>query len=215
MSQLLPILLSDPRAIADGAISDVHIKFSDAGEDANEQLKAIFDKIDVNLTQLKSDIDALGEELARDYLVAAIEARRSDVIIHVLNGPKDPIVSRRVLAQGDVVAKLTAFLEPKIYEPLSDAKFRILQLWLRKLLDQLPQPLELYLIEASRPDAESERKIVARVRKMTGSEERAKAWFNYQPLPAFDNKTPRQMVDEGQMDALSLHLDTLEDGVYA
>lgn len=215
MSQLLPILLSDPLTIADGAIGDVHIRFSDTGTDADGQLKAIFDKIDMNLKQLKSDIDALGGELPRDYIVVAIEAKHLDVTIHVLTGPKDPIKSRRVLAEGDVVARLTDFLETKFYEPLSVAKSRILQIYLRKLQDQLPRPLELYLIADSRSDVESERKVVARVHKMTGSEERAKAWFNYQPLPAFDSKTPRQLVDEGQMDALLLHLDTLEDGVYA
>ena len=73
----------------------------------------------------------------------------------------------------------------------------------------------MYLIEDSRSDAESERQVVARIREMIGSEDRAKTWFNYQPLPAFGNKTPRQMVNDGQLDALSLHLDTLEDGVYA
>lgn len=205
MSQLLPILLSDPRTIADGAISDVHIRFSDTSESAAAQLKAVFD-----------EIDALGEKQPGDYVVAAIEAKRSDVTIHVLTGPKDPIESRRVLAQGDVVARQTVFFETKFYEPLSVTKSRILQAYLRKLLNRLPQPLELYLIEDSRSDhAEAEHKILARVRKMIGSEERAKAWFNYQPLPAFDNKTPRQLVDDGQMEAVLLHLDTLEDGVYA
>ena len=216
MSQLLPILLSDPRTIADGAISDVHIRFSDTGEGAGARLKAVFDKTDINLTRLKRDIDALGGELPRDYVIAAIEVKRSDVTIHVLTGPKDPIESRRVLAQGDVVARLTVFLETKFYEPLSVAKSQLLQIYLKELLNQLPQPLELYLIEDSPPDhAEAERKVLARVRKLIGSEERAKAWFNYQPLPAFDNKPPRQLVDEGQIDAVLLHLDTLEDGIYA
>lgn len=207
MSQLLPILLSDPRTIADGAISDLRIRFSDASETADAQLKAVLDEIDV---------DALGGKPPRDYVVAAVEADRSDVTIHILSGPKDPIETRRVLAEGDIVARLTVFPETEFYEPLSVAKSPILQAHLRKLLNQLPQPLDLYLIEDSRSEhSEAERKVLARVRKMIGSGERAKAWFNYQPSPAFDNKTPRQLVDEGQTDAVLLHLDTLEDGIYA
>jgi hypothetical protein len=57
--------------------------------------------------------------------------------------------------------------------------------------------------------------IVERVKDLVGDREKAQAWFDYQPLPAFENKTPRQLVAEGQAKAVKLHLDTLEDGVYA
>jgi DNA-binding protein HU-beta len=59
------------------------------------------------------------------------------------------------------------------------------------------------------------RKIVNRARQLIGDRDKAEAWFKYQPLPAFENKTPRQLVEEGRSNAVLLHLDTLEDGVYA
>jgi hypothetical protein len=219
MSQLLPILLSDRRSIADGAVGDIRITFADASESADTELRALLDKIDAKVSQLKKEIDALGGESLRDYVVATIENRGSDVTIQVLAGSKNPVESRRVLVEGDVVARSfgrTVSLETKFYEHFSIAKSQILQSYMSTLRSELPQPLDLYLIEDSTRDwTVSEQEVLARVRRMIGSEERAKAWFNYQPLPAFDNKTPRQLVDEGQLDAVLLHLDTLEDGVYA
>jgi DNA-binding protein HU-beta len=63
--------------------------------------------------------------------------------------------------------------------------------------------------------ADSGRLIVERAQQLVGAHDKAEAWFRYQPLPAFENKTPRQLVQEGRSDAVLLHLDTLEDGVYA
>lgn len=80
----------------------------------------------------------------------------------------------------------------------------------------MAHPSEVYFIADLASDrSEAERRVIARVQELIGSEERARAWFNYQPLPDFDNKTPRQLVNDGQEAAITLHLDTLEDGVYA
>ena len=57
--------------------------------------------------------------------------------------------------------------------------------------------------------------VLERAAELIGEREQAEAWYNYQPIPAFENKTPRQLVNEGRSDAILLHLDTLEDGVYA
>ena len=57
--------------------------------------------------------------------------------------------------------------------------------------------------------------IIGRVEHLVGDRRKAEVWFEYQPLPAFESKTPRQLVSEGRANAVQLHLDTLEDGVYA
>jgi DNA-binding protein HU-beta len=60
-----------------------------------------------------------------------------------------------------------------------------------------------------------EKKFISRVERLVGDRQAAEAWFNYEPLPAFDNRTARQLVAEGRAKAVKLHLDTLEDGGYA
>jgi antitoxin Xre/MbcA/ParS-like protein len=64
-------------------------------------------------------------------------------------------------------------------------------------------------------EAKNGRQVISRAEELIGDREKAEVWFQYHPLPAFENKTPRQLVGEGRSDAVLLHLDTLEDGAYA
>lgn len=57
--------------------------------------------------------------------------------------------------------------------------------------------------------------LIKRVAALVGNEDRAIAWFNYQPIPAFGGKTARELVAANRREAVSLHLDTLENGVFA
>ena len=57
--------------------------------------------------------------------------------------------------------------------------------------------------------------VILRARAMTGSLGSAVAWFQYQPIPGFGNKTASQMVADGHVSAVLAHLDDLEEGVYA
>ena len=58
-------------------------------------------------------------------------------------------------------------------------------------------------------------KIVTVAAELTGDPGRAVVWFRHQPLAAFDNKTPEELVREGHAEAVLAHLNTLADGVYA
>jgi uncharacterized protein (DUF2384 family) len=44
---------------------------------------------------------------------------------------------------------------------------------------------------------------------------KAVLWFRHQPIPAFDLKTPEELVEAGWGDAVIRHLEMLADGVYA
>ncbi|MCR4376798.1 MAG: MbcA/ParS/Xre antitoxin family protein [Rhodospirillales bacterium] len=57
--------------------------------------------------------------------------------------------------------------------------------------------------------------IILRASAMTGSIGAAVAWFEYQPIPGFGNKTPAETVADGYADAVLQHLDDMEEGVYA
>ena len=57
--------------------------------------------------------------------------------------------------------------------------------------------------------------VVSRAAGLIGDRARADAWYRYAPIPALGGKTARQLVVDGDEDAVILHLETLEDGVYA
>jgi len=57
--------------------------------------------------------------------------------------------------------------------------------------------------------------IILRASAMTGSIGSAVAWFEYQPIPGFGNKTPAETVEDGYARAVLQHLDDMEEGVYA
>ncbi|OEJ65496.1 antitoxin Xre/MbcA/ParS toxin-binding domain-containing protein [Magnetovibrio blakemorei] len=57
--------------------------------------------------------------------------------------------------------------------------------------------------------------ILLRASAMTGSIGLAVAWFEYQPIPGFGNKTPAETVADGYADAVLQHLSDMEEGVYA
>jgi uncharacterized protein (DUF2384 family) len=59
-------------------------------------------------------------------------------------------------------------------------------------------------------------RIISRAAAMTGGNiNRAVIWFRFEPLAGFDHKTAEQLVAAGQADAVEIHLDMLEEGVYA
>ena len=40
-------------------------------------------------------------------------------------------------------------------------------------------------------------------------------WFRHQPLTGFRNRTAQSLVEEGRADLVLMHLEMIEDGVYA
>lgn len=50
--------------------------------------------------------------------------------------------------------------------------------------------------------------IMHRVRGVTGNDDAASAWMN-EPLPAFDGKTPAQLVSDGREDDVLGYIDSL------
>jgi uncharacterized protein (DUF2384 family) len=53
--------------------------------------------------------------------------------------------------------------------------------------------------------------IMHRVRKVTGNDDAANAWMN-EPIPAFDGKTPAQLVSDGREDDVLAYIDSLRLG---
>lgn len=56
--------------------------------------------------------------------------------------------------------------------------------------------------------------IISRAAELAEGEGRAVAWFRYQPLPGFSNKTAEALVGEGKAAAVLQYLDELDDGGY-
>lgn len=81
MSQLLDALLSDPRMLSAGAITDVRIRVA---ENMDPQFEVVAGEIRSDLA--KHDLGTF-----MDYVVVAIDTKGSDVTIQILAGPNDPI----------------------------------------------------------------------------------------------------------------------------
>lgn len=162
---------------------------------------------------------------------AFVKADRSGprIVVEWLAGPTDRLKFYELLTSGTVIAKgtrdtnafLSVLLEHKNFE---DA----LRSWIvRSITIDPANDSEIFVIGDTetvattnfdrllRYDASVGTTVLERATELIGEREQAEAWYNYQPIPAFENKTPRQLVQEGRSDAILLHLDTLEDGVYA
>jgi hypothetical protein len=57
--------------------------------------------------------------------------------------------------------------------------------------------------------------IISRVLPWAGSVPQAFAWYRAQPLPAFGDQTPEDLVKEGRVEALKAHLSRIAVGGYA
>lgn len=57
-------------------------------------------------------------------------------------------------------------------------------------------------------------RIIGKALKLVGNHEIARSWYDNQPIKALDNKTPKQLVAEGNARAVLIHLEILEDGGY-
>ncbi len=68
---------------------------------------------------------------------------------------------------------------------------------------------------ASDDEAASDSAVLSLATEVIGSRARAVAGYRYAPILAFEGKTARQLVFEGRRSAVILHLETLQDGVYA
>lgn len=53
--------------------------------------------------------------------------------------------------------------------------------------------------------------VMHRVRGIAGNDDAASAWMN-EPLPAFDGKTPAQLVSNGREDEILAYIDSLTPG---
>lgn len=53
--------------------------------------------------------------------------------------------------------------------------------------------------------------IMHRMRAAAGNDDAASAWMN-EPLPAFDGKTPAQLVSDGREDDVLAYIDSLKPG---
>lgn len=58
-------------------------------------------------------------------------------------------------------------------------------------------------------------RILAMAAEMAGSMERATIWFKHQPIPGWGGKTARDLVTEGQAQAVLDYLEASRAGVYA
>jgi len=58
-------------------------------------------------------------------------------------------------------------------------------------------------------------RILAIAASMTGSEQRAEAWFKYQPLPGWSGKTAFDLVREDKQDKVLSYLEAVRSGVYS
>ena len=57
--------------------------------------------------------------------------------------------------------------------------------------------------------------IIARVMPWAGSVPQAFAWYRAQPLPAFGDQTPEDLVKEGRAEAVKAYLSRITVGGYA
>jgi hypothetical protein len=57
--------------------------------------------------------------------------------------------------------------------------------------------------------------IVSRISSWAGSDEQAFAWYRYEPIPAFGNRTAEFLVKEGKAAAVRLYLDRAAMGGFA
>lgn len=58
-------------------------------------------------------------------------------------------------------------------------------------------------------------RILTAAEELTGDADRAIVWFRHQPLPGHDGRSARDLVEEGQADAVLTYLEDLRDGAYA
>src|SRR5690242_14473263 len=58
-------------------------------------------------------------------------------------------------------------------------------------------------------------RILAAAEELTGDADRAIVWFLHQPIPGYNGRTARDLVEAGHADAVVAHLEDLRDGVYA
>jgi uncharacterized protein (DUF2384 family) len=72
------------------------------------------------------------------------------------------------------------------------------------------EALRARFLEQSRK-AQAYYTIMHRVRGVAGSDDAASAWMN-EPLPAFDGKTPAQLVSDGREDDVLGYIDSLKLG---
>lgn len=58
-------------------------------------------------------------------------------------------------------------------------------------------------------------KILAMATEMSGSEQRAVAWFKFNPILSMGSKTPMEHVQAGNASVVLTHLEDVLNGVYA
>ncbi len=135
-------------------------------------------------------------------------------MIDVLWSPEEEGRSQYLLTHGTVLAKGRADTRAFISEQWAGATAPETTLPLMKDKSAAVNEDHSHQFFVVGEDAGG-RTLIDRAEKLIGDRGKAEAWFRYAPLPAFGNKTPRQLVEEGRSNAVVLHLDTLEDGVYA
>jgi hypothetical protein len=217
MSDLLTLLL-EQRSITEGTmhVGDVQIKFADL--DAWRELKK-YNLIEAEPYEfrIREDFQA---NFAHAFAVAMVEATGSHIFIQLLVGPADRARSHRLLTHGTVVARgkagTSAFISALIKHAVSPREFWNFATDANiESTKRIEEPDFFVIGDFDIAETSTERQIVDRAKQLIGNRDKAEAWFKYQPLPSFENKTPRQLVEEGRSDAVLLHLDTLEDGIYA
>lgn len=60
-----------------------------------------------------------------------------------------------------------------------------------------------------------ERRIMALAAEIAGDEQRAKHWFRQQPIPGFAGRTARDLVRDGEADAVVDYLESVRAGTFA
>jgi uncharacterized protein (DUF2384 family) len=58
-------------------------------------------------------------------------------------------------------------------------------------------------------------RILAAAEELSGDADQAIVWFRHQPLPGHGGRTARDLVEEGQAEAVLTYLEDLRDGAYA
>jgi hypothetical protein len=59
-------------------------------------------------------------------------------------------------------------------------------------------------------------KVLTRVSKLLGNDRaRAERWYTSEPLAGFDGKTAQDLVRAGHIQAVLIHIEMLEDGIYS
>lgn len=58
-------------------------------------------------------------------------------------------------------------------------------------------------------------KILAVVTEMSGDANHAALWMRHHPIPGLNYKTPLELIAAQQADAVLLHLDLINNGVYS